>query len=151
MKLLASILIACLIPCQAIALGPDEAYPDVEHDTPLSEAELRAAFTGQTHRGSYNFLNRDITTFAFIETTARDGSIRHLQQGKVDTGRWEITDDVICYDYDDTQLRRACFQMYVRGNCYYHYQVSVEGYPKFGFTARSVIAGETPNCEPSFV
>ena len=45
MKLLASILIACLLPCQAIALGLDEAYPDIEHDTPLSEAELRAAFT----------------------------------------------------------------------------------------------------------
>ena len=141
----------CFFPLHAAALGPDESYPDVEHDSPLSEVELRAAFTGQKHLGSYNFLNRDITTFAFEETTESDGSIRHVQQGQVDTGQWEINKTVICYDYDDPDLLQACFRMYVRGNCYYHYQVSVEGYAKFGFTARSVIAGETPNCEPSLV
>lgn len=134
-----------------MALGPEDSYPDVEYDEPISEAELRAAFTGKKHKGSYNFLNRDITTFAFEETTYSDGRIRHVQQGKVDTGQWNITDNVICYDYDDPELLQACFRMYVRGNCYYHYQVSVQGYPKFGFSARSVIDGETPNCEPSFV
>lgn len=139
------------MPATAQGLGPEESYPDVEHDKPLSESELRAAFTGKKHLGSYNFLNRDITSYAFEETTESDGRIRHVQQGKVDTGQWDIIKNVICYDYDDPQLRRACFRMYVRGNCYYHYQVSVEGYPKFGFTARSVLAGETPNCEPSFV
>ncbi len=151
MRLLTLFTIACLLPFSAAALGPEESYPDVEHETPLTEAELRAAFTGQRHLGSYNFLNRDITSYAFEETTEADGRIRHVQQGRVDTGQWEIKKNVICYDYDDPQLRQACFRMYVRGNCYYHYQVSVEGYPKFGFTARSVIAGETPNCEPSFV
>ena len=151
MKRFALFLTACLIPFQAASLGLDEAYPDVEHDMPISETELRAAFTGKTHTGSYNFLNRDITSFAFKETTTVDGKIRHVQQGHVDTGKWEIKDDVICYDYDDPQLRQACFKMYVRGNCYYHYQVSVEGFPKFGFTARSVISGEKPDCEPSYV
>jgi len=148
-------MMACLLPLQAAAqsspLGTDESYPDVEHETPLSEAELRAAFTGKKHLGSYNFLSRDIPTYAFEETTKSDGGIRHVQQGKVDTGTWEITDNIICYDYDDPGLYQACFRMYVRGNCYYHYQVSVEGYPKFGFSARSVIAGETPSCEPSLV
>ena len=151
MRLLALFTIACLLPFHAAALGPDETYPDVEHNEPLTEVELRAAFTGQKHLGSYNFLNRDISSFAFEETTGADGKIRHVQQGQVDTGKWEIVKNVICYDYDDPKLRQACFRMYVRGNCYYHYQVSVEGYPKFGFTARSVIAGETPNCEPSYV
>lgn len=151
MRIFALITIACLLSFQAAAIGPEESYPDVEHDEPISETELRAAFTGKKHFGSYNFLNRDISSYAFEETTNADGSLRHVQQGKVDTGQWEITNNVICYDYDDPQLRQACFRMYVRGNCYYHYQVSVEGYPKFGFTARSVIAGETPNCEPSFV
>ncbi len=151
MRLFALLTIMCLLPVQAIALGPDDAYPDIEHDTPLTEAELRAAFTGKTHRGSYNFLNRDITSFAFQETTTREGKIRHVQQGKVDTGTWKITDNIICYDYDDPLLLQACFRMYVRGNCYYHFQVSVEHFPKFGFTARSVIDGETPNCEPSLV
>lgn len=151
MRCIALFTLACLLPFHVAALGPDETYPDVEHDKPLSEAELRAAFTGQKHAGSYNFLNRDISSFAFEETTQRNGGIRHVQQGQVDTGKWKIIKNVICYDYDDPQLRQACFRMYLRGNCYYHYQVSVEGTPKSGFTARSVIAGETPNCEPSYV
>jgi len=151
MRLLALFAAMLLFPFSAAALGPDDSYPDVEHEDPISEEALRAAFTGKKHLGSYNFLNRDITTFAFEETTNTDGSIRHVQQGRVDTGQWTITKNTICYDYDDPALRQACFKMYVRGNCYYHYQVSVEGYPKFGFTARSVIAGETANCEPSFV
>ncbi len=151
MRRIALLYLACLLPFHAMALGPEDSYPDVEYDEPISEAELRAAFTGKKHKGSYNFLNRDITTFAFEETTYSDGRIRHVQQGKVDTGQWNITDNVICYDYDDPELLQACFRMYVRGNCYYHYQVSVQGYPKFGFSARSVIDGETPNCEPSFV
>jgi hypothetical protein len=128
-----------------------EPYPDVEYATPLSGAELATVFDGKTHQGSYNFLNRDISTFAFKETTAKDGKIRHIQQGHVDTGKWNIADDTICYDYDDPRLRQACFKIFTRGNCYYHYQVSVEGIARFGFTARTVIAGETPSCEPSLV
>lgn len=151
MRFIALFTLACLLSLQAHALGPDDSYPDIEHDTPLSEAELRTAFTGQTHIGSYNFLNRNITTFAFKETTTQDGKILHTQQGQTDTGKWNIKDNTICYDYDDPKLRKACFRMYVRGNCYYHFQVSVEGYTKFGFTARSVIQGETPDCEPSYV
>ncbi len=136
---------------QALAQDNNETYPDVEYATPLPEAELKAVFKGQTHQGSYNFLNRNISTFAFKETTAEDGAIQHVQQGKVDTGQWSIEADVICYDYDDPRLRQACFRIYARGNCYYHYQVSVEGMPRFGFTARTVIEGETPDCEPSLV
>ncbi len=151
MRLFGLITIACLLPFHAAALGPDEGYPDVEYDSSISEAQLRAAFTGKRHLGSYNFLSKGITTYAFEETTNSDGSLRHIREGHVDTGQWEIKDNTICYDYDDPTLLQACFRMYLRGNCYYHYQVSVQGYPKFGFTARSVIAGETANCEPSFV
>lgn len=151
MRLFALLTLACLLPFHATALGPDEIYPDVEHDSPLTEAELRAAFTGKKHLGSYNFRNHNISTYAFEETTQSDGSIRHVQEGKVDTGQWKITKNVICFDYDDPQLYQACFRMYKRGNCYYHYQISVEGYEKFGFTARSVIAGQTADCEPSYV
>jgi len=86
-----------------LALGPHEAYPDVDHSEPLTESELRAAFTGQKHLGSYNFLNRNITSYAFEETTEANGKIRHVQQGHVDTGDWSITKNVICYDYDDVR------------------------------------------------
>lgn len=139
------------ISAQARNVGPDESYPDVEYEKPLSQEQLSLVFSGKTHQGSYNFLNRDISTFAFKETTAKDGRIRHIQQGHVDTGTWNIAGDQICYNYDDPRLLQACFKIYARGNCYYHYQVSVEGTPQFGFTARTIIAGQTPSCEPSLV
>lgn len=151
MRRTALIMLALILPFKAGAMGPDEIYPDVEYETALSGAELALIFKGQKHLGSYNFLNRDITSFAFEETTFDDGKIRHVQQGRVDTGNWTITDNIICYDYDDPLLRQACFKIYARGNCYYHYQVSVEGQTRYGFTARTIIDGETPNCEPSLV
>lgn len=151
MKQFAILLLALLLPAQALAMGPDENFPDVLEDTPLTGEELLKVFSGQTHNGTYSFLNRDITTFAFTETTRADGSVRHVQQEQVDTGRWAVTGNVICYDYDDPDLLQACFNIYARGNCYYHYQVSVLGRTQFGFTARSIIAGDTPNCEPSLV
>ena len=144
-------LLSIFIAGQAIAFEPDEAFPDVEQSTAMTTEELTQVFKGKKHLGTYNFLTRDITSFAFEETTAADGSIRHVQEDKIDTGQWKITNGTICYNYDDPALRQACFKIYPRGNCYYHYQVSTEGRPQFGFTARSVIAGDTPNCEPSYV
>lgn len=127
--------------------------PDVEISEPLTQQELRVAFSGKTHRGTYSFLRNDIDTYAFTETTHEDGRILHVQttSGKAieDTGQWEIDENRICYDYDDARLRQACFEIYVLGNCYYHYQVEVQGFPTKGFTARSVIKGETANCDPS--
>jgi len=147
----AAVLLPLILPVQVAAFGPEDAYPDVEHDTPLSESELIGVFKGKKHLGSYNFLTQDITSYAFEETTRADGTIHHVQEDKVDTGQWTISNNIICYDYDDPSLLQACFKIYARGNCYYHYQVSTEGFSRYGFTARSVIAGETPNCEPSYV
>lgn len=151
MKQVAVLLLTLFVPVHALAFGPEDYFPDVSEAIPLSEAELLSVFSGQTHQGTYSFLNRDISTFAFEETTRADGSVRHIQEDQVDTGSWTVTGNIICYDYDDPDLLQACFQIYARGNCYYHYQVSLLGRTQFGFTARSVIAGDTPNCEPSLV
>jgi len=151
MRSLFLIAVALMSPFAASAFGPEETYPDVEHSTPLNNTQLTAAFKGQTHLGSYNFLYKNITTYAFKETTFGDGSLKHTQQGKSDSGNWDITDNTICYDYDEPDILQACFKIYLQGNCYYHYVISTEGVPRFGFTARTVIAGETANCEPSFV
>jgi len=123
-------------------------FPDIETDTPLSEAELFSTFEGQTHRGSYYFQRQNIRTFSFEETTAKDGSIRHVQGSRIDTGEWFIEATEICYHYDADDLNPACFEIYQRGNCYYHYQKSVRGIARSRFTARSVIKGEEPDCAP---
>jgi len=122
--------------------------PDVTSDTPLSETELILTFNGQTHRGSYNFQRRNIRTFSFEETTSKDGSIRHIQGRRIDTGEWFVEESEICYHYDADDLNPACFEIYQRGNCYYHYQKSVRGIARSGFTARTVIKGEEPDCAP---
>ena len=127
---------------------PDINLPDPARDTPLSEAELIAVFHGRTHKGSYNFKRKNIDTFAFEETTDTDVTIHHQQGKRIDTGRWKINDTYICYAYDDQSLRPACFEIYQRGNCYYHYQKMVFSQSIEGFTARSVIKGDTPDCEP---
>ena len=123
--------------------------PDPTLDTPLDEAELLAAFTDKTHRGSYNFKRENIETFAFEETTTSDGRTHHQHGQKLDTGTWRVKANVICFLYDDT-TRHACFNIYKRGNCFYHYNIrtGVRG-TRGEFTARSVHAGETPDCEPA--
>jgi len=134
-----------------ISISPASAQinmPDVVNDTPLSETELLTVFKGQTHRGSYNFKRRDIDTFAFEETTYENGDIRHIQGERKDTGDWSVIDNQICYRYDADNLLPACFEIYQRGNCYYHFQKTVNGLTYEKFTARSVIKGDNPDCAP---
>jgi len=139
---------------------PQINMPDISQDIPLDEDNLIAAFSGKTHRGSYNFSRENIETFAFEETTSKDGKTRHTQGRKVDTGTWRVRHNVICFAYDNWEgvdqgadgTHRACFNVYTRGNCFYHYSVSRESGRRGGyFTARTVHAGETPDCEPAYV
>lgn len=128
--------------------------PDPEYDAALSEAELTTAFKGQTHRGTYNFKRVNFRTFGFEETTQNDGGVKHVQDGHTDTGRYTIKDELLCFTYDPNErgefarYNPICFNIYRRGNCYYHYQRSVNNRPVSGFTARSVIKGESPDCAP---
>lgn len=152
---LAALLMTVPVPASAQIINTqinDQYYfPDIETTQSLDAEGLHAVFSGKSHLGTYSFLRGDINTYAFTETTFADGRIRHVQKTHdkeiIDTGDWEIDGDTICYDYDDARLRQACFKIYVVGNCYYHYQVSVQGFPASGFTARSVIKGERPDCE----
>ncbi|MDB2437512.1 hypothetical protein N9W89_02240 [Hellea sp.] len=138
----------------AVSVQAQVNMPDLESDVPLSESELTAVFQGQTHRGTYNFKRRSFTTFGFEETTTKDGRIKHVQGDHTDTGTYEIEDDLICYSYDPNersefaQSNPICFNIYQRGNCYYHYQRFVNNRPVRGFTARSVIKGDNPDCAP---
>jgi hypothetical protein len=133
-------------------MTPDEQgnyYPDPTQEVPLSGTELLEAFSGKTHRGTYNFQRAEIDTFAFTETTHADGRTEHWHGDKLDTGTWRVKANVICFDYEnwDGGTHQACFNIFKRGNCYYHYGLRL-GLGQGAFTARSVHAGETPECEP---
>ncbi|WP_298912812.1 hypothetical protein [uncultured Algimonas sp.] len=149
-----TICIAAIAP--AYAQDPSDAppadadfMPDPRTEAPLDEEALRAAFSGQTHLGTYNFKRPEIDTFSFRETTSANGTTRHYHGDKIDTGTWRIMSNVICFTYDNWNggIHRACFNIFQRGNCYYHYALNQNG----NFTARSVHAGETPDCEPAMV
>jgi len=55
-----ALILLLMMPLQASAVGPNDIYPDIKKDAPLSEAELTAAFKGKKHLGTYNFLTKDI-------------------------------------------------------------------------------------------
>lgn len=128
--------------------------PDPENDDPLSESELIAVFKGNTHRGTYSFQRTNFKSFGFEETTRADGGVKHVQDGQIDTGKYTIKGSQLCFSYDQNEHSEfsnsnpICFNIYQRGNCYYHYQRSVNNTPVQGFTARSVIKGDNPDCAP---
>jgi hypothetical protein len=147
------ILIFCFF--SAFSVQAQINMPDPNSDIPLSEAELIAVFKGQTHRGTYSFQRLNFKGYGFEETTASDGTVKHVQDDHTDTGSYEIKDNQICFSYDPNergefaQYNPICFNIYQRGNCFYHYQRSVQNSRSVrGFTARSVIKGDNPSCAP---
>jgi len=139
---------------QAAIVQAQVNFPDPASDTPLSETELIAVFKGQTHRGTYSFKRINFQSYGFEETTDSEGNIKHIQDGHTETGFYNIIEDQICYNYDQnersdfSESNPICFNIFQRGNCYYHYQRSVNNNPVSGFTARSVIKGDNPDCAP---
>ncbi len=144
-----SLIMICAVGSSAHA--QDEYLPNTEYEKPMSAEDVKQMFSGQTHRGTYNFQMQNFEGYNFEETTFADGRTLHRLGSRTDTGTWEQNEEQICFDYDAPDLTPACFIFYRRGNCVYHYQQSVQGYSTYGFTAVSVIKGESPNCEAPMV
>lgn len=129
-----------------------QPFPDTTQQAPLNEAELIAAFSDKTHLGSYNFNRPNIETFSFEERTTSDGRTIHAQGDRIDRGTWRVKANVICFHYYEWQPGvDHCFNIYKRGNCFYHYGLSFYWRGGGQFTARTVHKGEAPDCEPAFV
>ncbi|MEL6687003.1 MAG: hypothetical protein AAFP97_05225 [Pseudomonadota bacterium] len=147
--------VSVLLSANAFAQAPmqpnedGDYFPDPRLELPLNEAELRAAFSDKTHRGTYTFSRPNIDTFAFEETTTSDGRTVHKHGDAVDTGTWRVMANVICFRYENYNggIHNACFNIYKRGNCFYHYGLN-SAFGGGDFTARSVHEGEIPECEP---
>lgn len=154
MRRLLSAVTLCLFPLIVSGYFLDTAnaqenyLPDPGHDAPMSEAEVRESFSGQTHRGSYNFRIKNFDGLHFEEWTSQSGEVLHRMGGRLDKGVWEQKGEQICFDYESEDLLEACFSFYRRGNCIYHHQETVGRKYSPGFTAVTVIKGEEPSCEP---
>ena len=108
---------------------------------------LHAAFSGVSHRGQYRFLRKVTGTFAFTETTHKDGTLLHVQGGDELNGIWNVDGDQICYTYEKIWTYPVCFNIYKSGTCYYHLLRSSNGIPQHIVTARSTPTTQDPDCD----
>ena len=116
-------------------------------NTPLNAEELRSTFNNRTHLGYYRFERDTLSTTRFMETTASDGRVTHVQGDETLTGTWHIKSNQMCYQYDDVWPNIYCFDIYKVGTCYYHYIRTQNETPVNRWTARSTPKGEVPNCD----
>ncbi len=115
--------------------------------------DLLANFEDITHEGAYNFTEDGQPTRYYHETHHNDGTTTYREDGLEVAGVWIIQHRQLCFVYDSAQMSGGCFRVYKVGNCFYYYSSNIperrfeldENY----WTARSVKAGETPNCEPA--
>lgn len=114
---------------------------------PMSEGEIKRFFKGQTHKGAYQFDRDGHATRGFEETTYADGRVLHIQGEETLNGSWRIADGHMCYTYERVWSEEICFDMYQVNNCIYHYQRSVGGLPRTGWTARTNLKGERAQCD----
>ena len=125
-----------------------EAFNVIPESAVKLEADgLQAAFSDVAHRGQYRFLRKATGTFAFTETTNKDGTLTHVQGEEVLRGIWEIEDDQICYTYERIWTYPVCFNIYKSGTCYYHLLRSSNGIAQYVVTARSTPAKQRPDCD----
>lgn len=135
-------------PSQTLPADTDNDWNVIpENAKRLSAQQLELAFFGITHRGQYRFRREAVNTFAFTETTHKDGTLIHRQGRETLSGIWEIRGDQICYTYQKIWTYPVCFNIYKSGTCYYHLLRSSNGRPTYAVTARSTPATQEPDCD----
>lgn len=109
-------------------------------------------FMGVTHDGAYNFTDDGEPRRFYTESHHEDGRVTYAEDGVKEDGVWIIKRDSLCFAYKNDTMNGGCFRVYKVGNCYYYYSDMI---PEFDgeldrdyWTARSVKAGETPDCDP---
>lgn len=115
---------------------------------------LRESFSGKTHDGAYNFNAEGQSRYSYLETHAPNGDVVYNENGRPEAGLWDIYDETLCYAYVSKAMNGGCFRVYRIANCFYFYASTLpEREDEAGrdyWTARSVIDGETPECEAVF-
>lgn len=109
-------------------------------------------FIGITHKGAYNFTDDGEPRRFYAETHHDDGRVTYTEEGQSFGGVWIIKREALCYVYKDPSMSGGCFRVYKVGNCFYFYTDLLpersDELDRDYWTARSVKAGEAPNCEP---
>lgn len=139
------------LTAHAGALAQSQDY-DVRADaSQLTGEALRAAFTGVTHTGAYNFNTRGEPGNRYTEWHGETGEIIYREGTLLAKGKWTATRDMICYEYQGGDLGSGCFRVYKLGSCHYFYsaRAALQGGDNLGgyWTARSTVKGKRATCE----
>ena len=113
--------------------------------------ELKAQFEDKTHQGAYNFTFQGIAQNTYVETHFPDGRVTYREGEFEAGGRWFINEDNLCFVYPNTDMTGGCFRVYKVENCFYYYSNQLreveDELDQDYWTARSVLDGETPECD----
>jgi len=121
------------------------------HANRVTGNDLKAAFTGQTHSGAYNFTPKGEPTRFYEERHDKDGRVAYSEGDGIEAGIWRVFEDTLCFLYENNTMTGGCFRVYRVKNCYYYYSDNLieheDELDRDYWTARSTLKGEQPNCE----
>lgn len=135
-----------------LACAQNGSIDDHGHDKQLDGDDILDEFLGQTFNGAYSLSDDNEPTRFFTESHEETSEALYTEDGLSYPGIWTIRKNLICYQYASPDMTGGCFQVFKTGNCYFFYGDNVPanfiGAGKYFWTARSVIKGTTPDCDP---
>jgi hypothetical protein len=112
---------------------------------------LKAEFSGIRHEGAYNFNLQGVSQNRYTEMHYKDGKVLYQEGERQNKGAWLVYDDTLCFVYENALMSGGCFRVYKVENCYYYYSDQIverkDELDREYWTARSVKAGQTPQCD----
>jgi len=138
--------------CNSAALAQSQDTDIRKNALRIKGDALLESFLNTTHDGAYNFTEEGEPQRFYKETHHEDSKVTYTEDdGNPVDGLWSIRRNLLCFQYPGQKMSGGCFRVYKVGNCFYYYNNDI---PEYGFeidrdywTARSVKAGEEPNCE----
>ena len=83
--------------------------------------EIKTIFSGQTHRGSYNFNSQGVARNGYTESHSPDGRVFYDEGELKAHGSWYVANDSLCFLYENENMNGGCFRVYRIQNCFYYY------------------------------
>jgi len=116
----------------------------------MTNAELLAAYSGQTHESFYRENVEEYGGVYFVETYHPDGTLDYIAGEMRNNGFWRVAGNRICFFYPETPLESGCFAVVNEAGCYYSYQIGDNGKPiglsKGEWWIRAKIKGTDAQC-----
>ena len=118
----------------------------------LNSDDILRAFNGQTHNGAYSLTQDGEPTRFYVEDHLETSEAIYSENGISYPGVWSIMRDHLCYDYVSDDMTGGCFKVFQIGNCYFFFGDNIPNHlinlEQNYWTARSVIKGQSPDCDP---